>query len=95
MMTLKQIVGIMGCSNSTAIKHMKHAGINPEERSAARTGGRIFYYDITPEQVMEIKERRAKQPRQAIAEQGCALSALEMAFNSSRSLKLGNYIKAG
>lgn len=94
MMTLAQIVKVIRCSNNTAMTRLEEAKIPVESRNVSKTGGRKFYYDITPEQVLELKKKKTKDPQQAIAEQGCALVALEMAFNSRRSMELGNYIKA-
>lgn len=82
MMTLSEIVRIMKCSNATAIARLDQARIPFEIRSPAKTGGRVYYYSITPEAVAELKKPKAKTPQQIADHHGAALSALASMFNT-------------
>ena len=86
-MTMKQITDLMRCSGSTAKTRLSKAGIRPIILSgggAARGGGIRHIYDVTPEQVLELKEACNRTPEQVVAQQGRALSALEAAFGARR-----------
>jgi len=84
-MTMKQIMELMRCSGSTAKTRLSKAGITPIRRSSGRNGGGIRHlYDITPEQVLELKDASNRNLDQVVAQQGQALSALESLFGARR-----------
>lgn len=88
MMTMKQITELMRCSGSTAKTRLSKAGITPIRISGGARGGGIRHlYDITPEQVLELKDASNRNLDQVVAQQGRALSALEAAFGARRILK--------
>lgn len=86
MMKLSEIVGIMKCSNATAIARLEEAKIPFEIRSPSKSGGRIYYYSITPEDAAKLKKPKAKTPQQLADDHGAALSALESMFNRSQGV---------
>ena len=85
MMTMKQITELMRCSGSTAKTRLSKAGITPIILSAGASGGVRHVYDVTPEQVLKLKDATSNRtPEQIVAQQGRALSALEAAFGTRR-----------
>ncbi|MBK7490863.1 MAG: hypothetical protein IPI17_01850 [Nitrosomonas sp.] len=86
MMTMKQIMELMRCSGSTAKTRLSKAGITPIRLSGGASGGGGIrhLYDITPEQVLELKDASNRNLDQVVAQQGQALSALESLFGARR-----------
>lgn len=86
MMTMKQIMELMRCSGSTAKTRLSKAGITPIRLSGGASGGGGIrhIYDVTPEQVLELKDASNRNLDQVVAQQGRALSALEAAFGARR-----------
>lgn len=77
-MTISEITKTLKCSRQTALTMLSKAGMNPV--SVPFSHGKKYFYEVTPESLLEVRRAQQRDPVQIASQQAAALSAIESVF---------------